>query len=878
MKRILCTFTALLITLSLTACLPSRGGLSSVESLSIDRNTLIGEHILAAENEYLELWFEPYMTWFTIVDKITGEVWRSNPENAADAPLTNVMISRLQSLLVINFANIEGVTTLLDSYGFSVDINPEDEDFNEGRYNYEILDNGFAVHFTITNEPRHFYIPEAVPEWRMDEITANMSDADIRQMRNMYYRIYDIEKLSPTRDNKDELLAKYQNPNCTPERPLNLENTKIYVMNPELRTFLRRQAEELFSDHYSKEEYYADLMFYESDKVSSYPTFNVSIRIELDGYGFTAVVDYDNIEYLSEFPPVDIRILPFFGAGSLEDEGFMLVPDGSGALIHFNNGKDNQSPYINPLYGWDMGLYREAIVLDPKAHFPVFGIEKNGSALICVIEEGSAYASIRANVSGMTESGPYNNVYAEYSLIHREGMEISGKSDKNVVIFQSGLPEGERIVQRYMFAAGTNTDTRPGYMAMAETYREYLMERHPHLQKSDTSEVPVAVEILGAVNKNNHILGFPVEQPFRLTSYREAADIVNDLNKRGFGSVYYRLTGWFNKSVLHEVPTNVNLISQLGSRRDFDYLVSTINNDGSNLFLEADFMFMRNNKALNGFNINRDASRFINRKRIEAYPYSFIWYGEFTRDWSDMLSHIARPAYTMELIDGFMKQIANLGASNVSFRSIGNNLAGDYNERRFVSREASMNMQTAKLRELLGAGHSIMLQNGYAYAAPYASFITDFPLSWQGYGVLDEAIPFYQIVLHGLVPYAGRPVNLAADFELNLLQSLETGAGLYFTFMHESPEILQTSRFLTFYANQYSTWADTAERVHREFAEQVGDIYNQFITDYVILSHGVSVTTYENNVRVAVNKSNAPFTYEGRTIPAKDYIVIREGS
>jgi hypothetical protein len=842
--------------------MPSGGGSDYVDFYNINRGSLLGKEYVF-ENEFLTMSFDPYTTWFTVTDKITGEVWRSNPDDAASDPIAGP-ISRgiMQSLLVINYSTIDGNTTLLNSFDFSVETGSED-----GRYNYEILkdengrDNGFAVHFTIGNVERVFYIPEAVPEWRMEEITATMTDSEINRLRNMYYRVYDIDRLGST-DNREELLEIYHD----------LEETKVYVLSPTLQVHLKAQAEELFMSHgYTKEDYYNDLQFYESDSATTRPVFNVSVYVRLDGYGFEVTVPYDEIEYISEFPPIEIQVLPFFGAGNIEDEGYMLVPDGSGALINFNNGKYNQNPYYNNVYGWDEAIYRDAILLDPKAHLPVFGIEKNNSAFICVIEEGAAYASLRASVSNHPDSGRYNNVFAEYSLIHRENMEISNKSDRNVVIFQRRLPEGEKIVQRYMFAE------RSGYMGMAERYREYLMEQHPHLEKQDESAVPVAVEIIGAIEKNQHILGLPVARPFKLTSYNEMADMVVDLNARGFGEVNYRLTGWFNKSVLHEVPTSVNLISRLGSRRDFESLINTVNQNNSNIFLEADFMFMRNNTLFNGFNINRDASRFLNRKRVEIYPYSFIWYGEFTRDWVDRLSHIARPEYMMGLIDGYMEKIAGFGAENVAFRTIGNNLAGDYNEKRFVSREATMNMQVEKLRELHAAGHGIMIQSGYAYAAPYADFITDFPLSWQGYGILDEEIPFYQIVLHGLVPYAGRPMNLAEDFELNILRSLESGAGLYFAFMHESPEVLQTSRFLTYYANQYSMWINTAERIHKEFSEQVGDIYNQYITNYTILSSDVSVTEYENGVRVVVNKSSAPFTYEGRTIEAKGYLVIRGG-
>ncbi|MCL2697416.1 MAG: DUF5696 domain-containing protein [Oscillospiraceae bacterium] len=863
MKRILSAALALIfITLIFAACAPSGSGDMHIEirSFPLDYG---GPDKYVFENEFLKLSFDPRTTLFVIDDKLTGAEWTSGPADAA-ASAVGLTQSVMQSLLVVNYSTIEGNTTLLDSHDFSV---------MKEFYEYEILqdengkDNGFAVHFTIGNIERVYHVPKAVPDWRMKEITADMPADVVNRLRNVFYRVYDINRLG-SHDNREELIALYSNEDCTPERPLNLENTQIWVMSPDLRRFLKEQAEELFGEYgYTPQDYYNDLEFYERDIQVTEPVFNISIYVELDDYGFNVRVPYDKIQYRGEYPPIDLRVLPFFGAGGPDDEGYMLVPDGSGALISFNNGKSNQSPYSNRVFGWDEAIYREAIILDPKAHFPVFGIENNGNTMLCIIEEGASYATIRAGVSGMADSGTYNNVFADYTLISREKLEISGKSATDVWMFQRSLPEGESIVQRYMFCS------RNGYMGMAERYREYLMEQYPHLEKAEVSAVPVAVEIIGSVTKNQHVLGVPVERPYPLTTYNQMADIVRDLNSRSFGEVDYRLVGWFNKSILHEIPTSVNLISRLGSTRDFKSLINTVSEYDSNVFLEADFLFLRQNKPFNGFNLNRDGSRYINRKRIETYPYSFIWYGQM--DWWGAKANMARPEYMMGLIDGFMTRISDFGAENVAFRTIGNNLAGDYNEKRFVSRESAMNTQVEKLQELYAAGNRMMIQSGYSYAAPYASFITDFPLSWQGFGILDEEIPFYQIVLHGLVPYAGRPMNLAENFEMNILRSVESGAGLHFAFMDESPIELQTSKFPTFYANQYSMWADTAEALHREFTEQVGDIYNQFITDYIILSNGVSLTEYENGVQVIVNKSSAPFTYDGYIIEAKKYLVLR---
>lgn len=56
----------------------------------------------------------------------------------------------------------------------------------------------------------------------------------------------------------------------------------------------------------------------------------------------------------------DFWLLPYFGAAGAGEQGYMLVPGGSGALIELNNGKTNLEPYETELlYGEDL-LFEEA--------------------------------------------------------------------------------------------------------------------------------------------------------------------------------------------------------------------------------------------------------------------------------------------------------------------------------------------------------------------------------------------------------------------------------------------------------------------------------------------------------------------------------------
>jgi hypothetical protein len=260
---------------------------------------------------------------------------------------------------------------------------------------------------------------------------------------------------------------------------------------------------------------------------------------------------------------------------------------------------------------------------------------------------------------------------------------------------------------------------------------------------------------------------------------------------------------------------------------------------------------------------------------VEQYPYSFVWFGERT-SWGK-LSRLARPAAMMKMIDGFTKKAAALGLHNIAFRSMGAKLSGDYNEKRAVSREASVKMRQEKLAELDSAGIGILINTGFAYSVPWAAVITDMALDDQGFGITDASVPFFPIVLHGLVPYTGRAINLAEDYTKNLLKTIESGAGLYFSFMAEETAVLQETRFRQFYANEYDKWVTDADALYQRFSADFAGLYNQAIEDHSILAPGVTLTAYEDGTRVIVNAGGDSWNYNDIIIKAGGYAVLRQG-
>jgi hypothetical protein len=626
--------------------------------------------------------------------------------------------------------------------------------------------------------------------------------------------------------------------------------------------YLIEMAEEKFAEAgYTPQDYEIDAARYESSTSQDIPVFNISIIYELADDGLEVTIPLQEIEYKKEYPIVEIKPLPYFGTGSSKDDGFLFVPDGSGAIINFNNKKQSQNSYKSDLYGWDYALNRDAVIDENRANMPLFGISNNGSSFICALDEGNSYAFIEADVSG--GSHDYNYASVSYNLIHSEMMDISAKSDRTVRMFEEKLPD-EELTQKYIFLDDSD------YVSMARKYREYLMDRFPLMAKRTDSDLPVAVEIIGAIDRTKHYMGIPSRQPYELTSYKEALGMIQELKDAGFTDLSVNYNGWFNGGYLHEAPNKVKLVSELGSKKDFKNLITYTNDNDIDLYLAATMQFVYNNSIKDNFIEVRDSAKHINRKLVELSPYNPVFYGKMD---SVYTYNLAKPSYYMKNLDSYAKEVSDLGAKNIAFEDIGKTLSADYNKKDLVTREQVKTLQSKKLEELSLDGYNLMIRSGNMYAVPYVDFIIDVNLATKGYNIIDEEIPFYQIALHGLVSYAGTPINLSPNYKKNLLKTVETGAGLQFSFMDADIFDIQDSRYTNYYSSDFREMKDEATNLYKKMKSDFGHLYNQFITDHQKLANGVYMTQYEDGTQVIVNYNERAYTHKGKEVPAKDYIV-----
>ncbi|WP_033165012.1 DUF5696 domain-containing protein [Clostridium sp. KNHs205] len=841
MKRLILMGMILVWVLTFSACSKTEEEEQSMDTYSYGEES----KTYTLEDDKLKFTLNGENTYFQVLDKANNTVWDSNPENGAEDTQANAQnIKYLQSTLLIEYTNETGITTIFDNFSYSI---------QKKLYSIEQGEDFIKVNYTIGDIQKAYLLPAAAPESRMNEFLDQM-DSSSQKKVNTYYRKIDINNLRAT-DNKAELLAKYPD----------LETENVYVLRDGTQEYLKAKIEELFAQAgYTREDYEEDEARYSATGSSEKPYFNVSVVYRLQDGDLIVDLPFENMGWKKNYPLTKVKVLPYLGAGSSEDKGFILVPEGNGGIIDFNNGKKAQNSYYTEIYGIDSAVPRDSLVTENRAAFPVFGISKNGSSMLCILEDYQTLASIEADVSGRNHS--YNFAGASYVTLHYASLSVSAKTDKSVMVYEAKKPEG-KISQRYRFL---ETDT---YSDMAKSYRDYLMKKYPDMAKKTEESTPVNVTLIGAVDQVKQRLGFPVSVPVPLTKYKEATSMIEELKAEGVKNLSVRYRGWMNGGIKQTSAKSIDRIGALGSKGSFRKFLNGAASMEVPVYLEGAVAYAYEDGLFDGFSANKDAAKYASREVVKLYEFSPVYYGE------DELKdpyYLLKPQLMVQYMHNLADYIADAsGDTGMALADTGYRLNADYNPKKLVNREKSMELQAKAMEEITSAGTKLMVKGGNAYTLPYADFIADMDLTGGRYQIIDYSVPFYTMAIHGLVDYTGVSLNVSGDFQQLLLKSAEAGAGLSFTFMKEEATALQNSNYTFLFGADYDRWKAKALEIYNRYEKELGHCFNQYITEHRQLSDGVYVTTYEDGTSVYVNYNNTEYVNGTLKVPASDYLVER---
>lgn len=564
-------------------------------------------------------------------------------------------------------------------------------------------------------------------------------------------------------------------------------------------------------------------------------------------------------------------LCPQFAAAPAKDldgnvtEGYMIVPDGSGAVIKYNNGKTNYSSYSHQVYGRD---YTAVPLSEPhvneQAYLPVLATVSGKSGIVAIASDGDANVTAKAQVSGQNKQA-YNSCYFEFETRGSDSFFMSGEGSNEITVFEkNGDIKSKRFGVKYF---PLDKDEDINYADCAEVYRNYLIENKGFASKVNEDKTDFYVDLFGGVMKTKSIVGVPVSLKTEITGFSQASEIVKKLKDSGVENIVANYNDWTNESIKKEVSTEVEPSGTLGGDDDF---FDFVNNSGIQVYPSMN-NFQMDSGRLGYMTLTSTAIRISNAySRQSSYSPAF---GVAEKGVSPAL---VSPSVYTKIFDEMTESYKDNELKTIGFGDFSTKLVSDHSKKDPYGREKTMETVVAGYKKASEEVGSVLADGANAYVLPYVSHITNVPVYSSGYNVTDFDIPFYQMVIHGYVPYSAKPINASSSSDDAFLLALAAGSGIHYDMTYEESSVLKDTKYDHLYYSNYEGWLDAAAAQYKAADEILSGVSGMTISKYEISDDQNTITTTytkdSKNVVIVIDKSAGTATVDGKVVDLADAI------
>lgn len=600
-----------------------------------------------------------------------------------------------------------------------------------------------------------------------------------------------------------------------------------------------------------------------------------------DGY-FTATVPITQIkenrpETNAEgdigYQLLGISILENFGSTDRSQDGMMIVPDGSGAVINYNNNAPtgDVNTYTGTVYGRDLAVsLLEAEDVYEQVTMPVIGRitkgESEDNGLVIIASKGEEYSKIRAAVTGQDTVTNLNTCWFKFG-VRTQDKYFMGSANEPLTVFESkGIKTGDLQVSYYPINGEDLS-----YIDVAESYRNYLIDEIGVTKKTESNDAPFYLTLFGGTVKEQSIVGVPVSLQTTATTYSEALEIIQKLEEKGVSNIKVIYEDFNKAGIKGQISDEFQYSSKLGGKNDYQTLYNHIKSQGYELFPSCDIMEF--SVSGNGYSFMLNSSKQITNSYATQTPFELAFgLPHLTKESWTILS----PYYFAEVFDSLASTFKAEGATGISLNQASHTLYSDFSRtnadgRAYLTRTDAMEILQEGYQKLQDSGMKIMSENSNQYLLKYSDYIKDIPLYSSNYDIFDYDIPFAQMVLHGLIPYTTKAINKSANAEELRLLSLVSGTPIHYEMMYKNPNKFTDCEYDGLYYTNYIGWLDYAGGEYQLFNETIAKVSDSYITDYERISNYEYRSEFENGTTIYVNLETQEIEVDGVSYNLADY-------
>jgi hypothetical protein len=789
-------------------------GFKTVEQLNVST--------LEYQNDKFIMQMDTETTTLIVIDRSSGERWTSNlkpeggvyPDNYSG--LNTETKERQQSTLVVNYAVLYGKIESMNNYKYSIQNQTYRIRTNDEEKSIEVLYKIGDFSIDYNSLPMFMSIErfESIILSGVDKI----EDEDVKFDAKISLKLYK-----------------------------RMEEKGMYILtNPS--SISSGAIKDLYNVFYGYCGYTEDDLAYDNKQYGvetkeKTKFFEVAVKYSLTDYGFDAKIINESIVENEEYPLVSIDFLPYFSAGSTDDTGYMFIPDGSGSLINYNNGKTYALGYEERYYG-DEAIFSSFKMEEEKTNLslPIYGAKRNNQAYLAIIEDGAEMGKLNADISNKVDS--YNVIYPEFYYRESQAVTFSNWANSLDTIqwtkFYSLID--------YSVSYHLLSNDKANYNAMADVYSDYLFGD----KVKENTGLSFNLTLLGGYTKKAYFLGIPYTKVDSLTNTDQAKEIIEVLNDNGISNINLTYQGWFNDGLKHYNVTKVKFNKVVGNKKDFISLNNYLSDKNIAFYPEVNFNTIYNTKKFN----NKDSSKDIFSRTVTKYPYDSALAAQ---DRSKSPYYYLNPSKYSSYISSFLANYNSTNIKGLGFIDLGTTLSGSYAKNDYNLRSTTIDKAIEVFDKVNSKDFSIMTRNPNDYALTRSSLVLDAPIAGTDYNIIDSFIPFYQLVVSGRVDYSSKSINIndEVDYDYQRLKLIETGSDIAMTWSYDKTTELINTDFNMYYSTYYKNWLEKAKSLYQEISDL--GIASSYLVNHEYLTSKVVQVTYSNGKKIIINYGTTPY-------------------
>lgn len=558
--------------------------------------------------------------------------------------------------------------------------------------------------------------------------------------------------------------------------------------------------------------------------------------------------------------------------------GYALIPDGSGALIRFQENKAKFTAYEGAVYNADPSkqlTYRSVAddvvpVKDPT--MPVFGISHGDgtqAAFVAYADKGDEYMTLNA-VPASTEDEEIRYTYAyagfTYNSEFYQVINQAGESYRKV----QDAPNKFDIDLTYQFLTGDGSDGTPSadYVGMAQAYRQHLIEEKVLTEvDQETGDIPIRIDFLMSDSKK----GVFSTQEVEVTSVGDVDEILAKLTKDGIKNINSGLIGWQSGGETLSKPNSTSISGSVGSKSELKDLMSKYAEKGIDISFSREFTTI--NEDMISYYDN--AAKHLNTKYLEVDQSTVLPKNVPVAEFG-----YALPKKTASWITDLYE---NLGDYSQSFTIDGasNVLVSSYDS---DGVESTVTDAIGYYQDAIGKikknGTKVNLASPNKYLWKYTDRYLQSTVGTSQYVYETDTVPFLQLVLHGTMEVYAPYANFSFYSITDQLRMIDYNINPSFVLTKEPSYLLSATKSSDYYSTEFEQYEELVKEIYTTVNESLSQVAGYSWTGRKVVNDGVIANTYEKdgNIKtIIINYTEDDITVDGNKVAKLSAAVVEGG-